>query len=222
MASKIYNIGCDFYSYIINDNIYKEGQILEPLSCIIKLGMLNLKDDGTKLQIIDNSIKFQSPSILQGTSRWLNGDTRSDLHNLSNPIQIAIEWYNPNTSDDLKYIYEKSLLGLNVLSKSYNADTVSSLVANTITHYKLLLKNALDKNNNSSECSKIKIEEQNNDYKSLWTQSEINIIKNLLEISSKKKEDNKKYDNYLNSIENILNDKDEEIRNIVYKNKTKI
>ena len=222
MASKIYNIGYDLYSYIINDNIYKEGQILEPLSCIIKLGMLNLKDDGTKLQIIDNSIKFQSPSILQGTSRWLNGDTRSDLHNLSNPIQIAIEWYNPNTSDDLKYIYEKSLLGLNVLSKSYNADKVSSLVANTITHYKLLLKNALDKNSNSIECTKIKIEEQNNDYKSLWTESEINIIKNLLEISSKKKEDNKTYDNYLNSVENILNDKDEEIRNIVFKNKTKI
>ena len=222
MASKIYNIGYDLYSYIINDNIYKEGQILEPLSCIIKLGMLNLKDEGTKLQIIDNSIKFQSPNFLQGTSRWLNGDTRSDLHNLSNPIQIAIEWYNPNTSEDLKYIYEKSLLGLNILSKSYNTDVVSSLVANTITHYKLLLENALDKNSYSKDCIKVKIEEQNNIYKSLWTPSEINIIKNLLEISSKKKKENKSYENYLNSIENILNDKDEEIRNIVFKNKTKI
>ena len=76
--------------------------------CVIKLAMLHLKKEGTKLQIIDNSIKFDCPRVLQGPNRWLSGDNRSDLHNLSNPLHISLEWYNPEKSDDLKYIYTRA------------------------------------------------------------------------------------------------------------------
>jgi hypothetical protein len=199
--------------------------LLEPLTCIIKLCILHLKDEGTKLQIINNSIKFQEPDLLQGTSRWLNGDTRSDLHNLCNPIQISLEWYNPDDNDDLKYIYTRALLGVESLGKSYNIDTISSLVANTISHYKILIQSGIDNStfigdtNISDSSSEVEI---NNQYKNLWTRNEISIIKSLLEISIEKKSKNENYSKYLESMESILDDKDERVRAILFKTNTNI
>tara|TARA_B100000963_G_C22595263_1_gene657508 strand:- start:478 stop:1158 length:681 start_codon:yes stop_codon:yes gene_type:complete len=225
MATIFQNIGTNIYNYFVTEDTIKKFQLLEPLTCIIKLCILNLKDKGTKLQIINNSIKFQEPDLLQGTNRWINGDTRSDLHNLCNPIQIALEWYNPNDSDELKYIYNNALLGIDSLGKAYNIDTISSLVANTISHYKILIQSGIDNskfigdNNISDTNSEIEI---NNQYKNLWTQGEISIIKSLLEISINKKKNGENYDKYIESIESILDDKDIRVKQILFKNNTNI
>lgn len=225
MASILQNLGSNIYNYFISDDTIQNCQLLEPLTCIIKLCILHLKNEGTKLQIINNSIKFQEPDLLQGTSRWLNGDTRSDLHNLCNPIQISLEWYNPNDNDDLKYIYTMALLGVESLGKSYNIDTISSLVANTISHYKILIQSGLDNStfigdtNISDSSSEVEI---NNQYKNLWTTNEIGIIKSLLEISIEKKSKNENYSKYLESMESILDDKDERVRAILFKTNTNI
>jgi len=225
MASILQNLGSNIYSYFMSDDTIQNCQLLEPLTCIIKLCILHLKDEGTKLQIINNSIKFQEPDLLQGTSRWLNGDTRSDLHNLCNPIQISLEWYNPDDNDDLKYIYTRALLGVESLGKSYNIDTISSLVANTISHYKILIQSGIDNStfigdtNISDSSSEVEI---NNQYKNLWTTNEINIIKSLLEISIEKKSKNENYSKYLESMESILDDKDERVREILFKTNTNI
>jgi hypothetical protein len=225
MASILQNLGSNIYNYFISDDTIQNCQLLEPLTCIIKLCILHLKDEGTKLQIINNSIKFQEPDLLQGTSRWLNGDTRSDLHNLCNPIQISLEWYNPDDNDDLKYIYTRALLGVESLGKSYNIDTISSLVANTISHYKILIQSGIDNStfigdtNISDSSSEVEI---NNQYKNLWTRNEISIIKSLLEISIEKKSKNENYSKYLESMESILDDKDERVRAILFKTNTNI
>jgi hypothetical protein len=225
MASILQNLGSNIYNYFISDDSIQNCQLLEPLTCIIKLCILHLKDEGTKLQIINNSIKFQEPDLLQGTSRWLNGDTRSDLHNLCNPIQISLEWYNPDDNDDLKYIYTRALLGVESLGKSYNIDTISSLVANTISHYKILIQAGLDNSTFigdstiSDSSSEVEI---NNQYKNLWTTNEISIIKSLLEISIEKKSKNENYSKYLESMESILDDKDERVREILFKTNTNI
>jgi hypothetical protein len=163
--------------------------------------------------------------MLQGTSRWLNGDTRSDLHNLCNPIQIALEWYNPTDNDELKYIYERALLGIDSLGISYNITTVSSLIANTISHYKILIQSGLDNSNfigNSDIIDTSSEVEINNQYRNLWANNEITIIKSLLEIAVDKKNKNENYNKYLESIESILDDKDDKIREIIYKNNTNI
>ncbi len=43
MTTVIYNLGQNLYNLIMADKTIKEGQILEPLSCVIKLAMLHLK-----------------------------------------------------------------------------------------------------------------------------------------------------------------------------------
>tara|TARA_Y100001960_G_scaffold309052_1_gene367038 strand:+ start:944 stop:1831 length:888 start_codon:yes stop_codon:yes gene_type:complete len=84
----------------INDKREK-NVIIDPLTCIIKLGVLSFKDLGTKVSVSHNSINFYQPSLLQGTWRFLNRDNREDLHNLYNPIIKAISWYlNDNSLED--------------------------------------------------------------------------------------------------------------------------
>ena len=79
----------------------EKNVIIDPLTCIIKLGVLSFKDSGTKVSVIHNSINFYQPSLLQGIWRFLNRDNREDLHNLYNPIIKAISWYlNDNSLED--------------------------------------------------------------------------------------------------------------------------
>ena len=38
--------------------------ILEPLSCVLKLALLQYKPVGTKISVVNNAIKFNEPSFL--------------------------------------------------------------------------------------------------------------------------------------------------------------
>ena len=63
--------------------------ILDPLSVIIKLAILGNKPIGTKLLIINNTMKFQEPGPFQAICRIYYQSNRSDLQFIYNPIHIA-------------------------------------------------------------------------------------------------------------------------------------
>ena len=228
VTSTLYN---GFINTFISDNSEKQEQILEPLTCIIKLGILYLKEDGTKLQIIGNSIHYYSPNVLQGTNRWIRGDNRNDLHNLSNPIKIALDWYTPDENDDISNLLKYAVSGLRKLGESYNIDNVSSLIGNTISHYINLITTVLNKEGDVTKTGVVetaktgkKTQETtaSNAYKDIWTIDEISIINKLFQIAITKKTANDNYEHYIKSIQSILNDKDEKIREIVHMKTTKI
>ena len=220
ITNTLYN---GFVNIFITDQQEKQEQILEPLTCIIKLGILFLKEDGTKLQIIGNSIHYHSPTVLQGTNRWIRGDNRNDLHNLSNPIKIALDWYTPSDSNDISNLLSYAVGGLRKLGESYNIDNVSSLIGNTISHYINLITRALEKEPNTKSIEVNNCDNSdNNVYKDIWTKDEISIINKLFAIAITKKESNDNYEHYIKSIQSILNDKDDKIREIVYMKTTKI
>ena len=52
-------------------------QILEPLSCMIRLAILSFKENGTKISICGNRITYQTYNFIQGAMRWTNGDKRT-------------------------------------------------------------------------------------------------------------------------------------------------
>tara|TARA_B110000971_G_C20030224_1_gene511034 strand:- start:392 stop:1069 length:678 start_codon:yes stop_codon:yes gene_type:complete len=219
ITNTIYN---GFVNIFVTDQQEKQEQILEPLTCIIKLGILYLKEDGTKLQIIGNSIHYYSPSVLQGTNRWIRGDNRNDLHNLSNPIKIALEWYTPSETTDISNLLSYAVKGLSKLGESYNIDNVSSLIGNTISHYINLITMALNKKPIELKDELKDDRNNSNVYKDIWTSDEIAIINKLFEIAITKKKENDSYEHYIKSIQSILNDKDEKIREIVHMKTTKI
>ena len=84
---KMYNI----YEYLPKDTT--KQLLLEPLSCVLKLSLLQYKPIGTKISVSNNSINFHEPSFIQGITRSIGGDSRQDLHNICHPLMKCLEWY---------------------------------------------------------------------------------------------------------------------------------
>lgn len=128
----------NYFSYV--DRIL----VLEPFTCIIRLGMLAFKPIGTKICITENSIYLQEPGLLQGTFRWMSGDNRNDLHFLKEPITKAIGEYDLKNNTSIHYIFKLAVRGLRRLKLSYNSDTNSSLTSHSIDYYIKTLEDALE------------------------------------------------------------------------------
>ena len=150
---------------------YDYNIILEPLTCIIRLILLNYKEKGTKISIDNNSINYDYPNQFQGIIRNFKGDSREHLHNIYNPLEKSFVWYN---KDDEKYefLYLKCISGLNKLRDTYDK---KSTIHHTLQHF-------IDIINNNLQGKKIDNNIHSNDYtlsdefKNYWKESEINII----------------------------------------------
>tara|TARA_B110000967_G_C18885099_1_gene563508 strand:- start:838 stop:1455 length:618 start_codon:yes stop_codon:yes gene_type:complete len=184
-----------FYNSIFVEN-KKKNIILEPISCIVKLIILNYKEAGTKVSISDNSIDFYEPSQYQGLLRNFNGDGREDLHNIYNPILKCIEWYPPDNDIKYKYFYTKCIEGLEKLITSYDRD---STISRTLDLYCKTLKDALDG---------LKVDINNEDesplldtLKDFWKKEEIELIYSLFQIIDV----NEIEEERITYIENIVN-----------------
>ena len=189
---KYYNM---FYNSIFVEN-KKKNIILEPISCIVKLIILNYKEAGTKISISDNSIDFYEPSQYQGLLRNFNGDGREDLHNIYNPILKCIEWYPPDNDIKYKYFYTKCIEGLEKLITSYDRD---STISRTLDLYCKTLKDALNGQkvdiNNEDESPLL------DTLKDFWKKEEIELIYSLFQIIDV----NEIEEERITYIENIVN-----------------
>ena len=67
--------------------------IFDPLTTIIKLAVLKNKKIGTKISIKNNNIYIQEIGMFQSIVRYYHGDTKSDIHFLSIPIELACNRY---------------------------------------------------------------------------------------------------------------------------------
>lgn len=127
----------------------KVDMILEPLQAMIQLALLSICPIGTKLQIQENILSVQTPTLIQPVSRWYHADKKDDLYFLYSVIKRFIKWYHPASnkkspvSQELyQLITVMSVEGLNQLFKTY-----SSAEANTVIHVIQMYKNLLEYNN---------------------------------------------------------------------------
>lgn len=182
----------DIVAYFFNKNDKKS--ILDPLTCLIRLAILNFKPTGTKISVYNSKISYNEPCIFQGPLRWTYGDKRGDLHNLYNPIKKSLIWYDRD-KDEIKGIMSYSVKGIENLKRSYDPN---SIITHSLDHYITLL---------SGSCEHKKEEEDNIIYKKIqdmWNDREISIIYNLLlELSEIKK--NKGSREHINSLINSIN-----------------
>lgn len=190
-------------------------QILDPLSSLIRLSLLSFKERGCKISISNNRIYFQPQNISQGPVRWIYGDNRNDLHNLYNPIEHAVLWYDPKTNEDIANIFTYSIKGLEKLKNSYvNKDCKfgdSNLVCHSINHYINIINLRLK---NGDVISTIQDNEITN-LKYLWNKDEIMVVNTLLNIASHKKDNKEDFKYLIHSIEAILDGKDTLIKTIL-------
>ena len=132
-------------------NIWKKEKniIIDPLSCLIKLSILSLYPEGTKICISNNSISYCNPNVLQGSIRFINGDAREDLHNLFKPIQKSIEWFSnePKYNDKINVLYKMCQRGLTKLKKCYEPN---STIQHSIDYYISYINENLNENINEN------------------------------------------------------------------------
>lgn len=192
-----------------NDN----SQILDPLSTVVRMVLLNYKPIGTKISIYNNKIHYQEPSIIQGTIRWHNGDKRTDLHNLLNPLLLANLWFNSGDSE-IEYIFSRAMDGLENIKKSYKDS--GEAICHAISHYITIL--------NSDDKIKKEVKKINNviynKIHEIWSQDELNIIYSLLKyIDDLDKNDANfkkiEMEYYVKSIESIIDGKDKIINSFL-------
>lgn len=205
-----------------------DEQILDPMSTIIKLSLIKFYEKGTKISIFENSIELQKPSIFQGAIRWTQGDKRTDLHNLYAPIEKALEWYNPKDDKTLKYIFELAKDGLQLLKEVYTELGNSNLVSHTISYYITIIDNKLKGIDSQINLDTIltesiyKEDSGINRLQTIWTPNEIKIVYHSLLQITEGKSKNKNLDNYVNSIISILEGKDKQVRELLYRRMTSI
>ena len=148
----------------------KIDTILEPLQAMIQLSLLSVCPQGTKLQIQENILYVQAPTVIQPITRWYNSDKKDDLYFLYSVIKRFIKWYNPTSNRKsplsvglYQLITSMAIEGLQNLFKTYSATD-----ANTVIHVLQMYKNLLEYNNDKilvdeymvdMEKGKIKIDE---------------------------------------------------------------
>jgi hypothetical protein len=201
----------------------KKDSILDPLTCLVRLSILEFKPVGTKISLNNNKIKYNEPNVLQGAMRWTNGDTREDLHNLFNPLKKAVLWYD-TTDGEIKNIFSYSIKGLEKLQSSYNNNSVISHSIQLYIDYlkKNLIRNPKQIFNDEEEENTI-----SKQLKELWNEREITILNNIileLEDNRKKNTENliDEQDALIKTLETILVRKEEKVSNILFENTTSL
>lgn len=181
-------------TYLKDDD--SNNVLLEPFSCILKLGILFYKPIGTKISITKNSIYYNDASIYQGVLRTYAGDSRDDLHNICYPIMIALKWF-PKSDKRFDFFYQQCILGLTYLKNNYDRN---SLTNHTLSHYIELI------NNDSNETKPISGSPLINSLKDFWVKEEIDIIFSLFKYALTKDDADKQF--YIKIIEKIIDNKE--------------
>ncbi len=204
-----------------NINDKNKSQVLDPLSSLIRLALLNYKPIGTKLSFYNNTINFQEPDFLQSAKRWSSGDNRNQIHNLYNPIFKIHQWYDIK-QPQFVFVLKKAKSGLQNLIQCYTKD--SSTISHSINYYIETIDNILNDNikkddlENTTDIYSIKL-------KDLWSDREIQIIHLLLQDIDEKKNNQGKFNNIdslIQAIESILIGKDKFVYDIVNKLSTSL
>jgi hypothetical protein len=208
--------------YITKISYDEKQQILVPFASLIRLILLYYMPEHTKISILNNRIYYQTPGIMQGIFRWYNGDKGAHLHNVNTAINKSIDWY--NSKNRIIYnIFLETIIGLECLKEQYK-DT--KIIQHSIILY---IKNITDELNipstemDSKSLFKLKICDNDNNLTienklfNLWSEEEIKLIHDMIEILKKTNFNNVNYSNnhMINSIIKILDGKDEEAHNII-------
>ena len=215
----------NFKEFIVSLFETKRDSILDPMTCIIRLSILEFKPIGTKISLNNNKIKYNDPSAIQGALRWSNGDNREDLHNLFNPLKKAVLWYDVK-NPEIKNLINYSIRGLEKLQSSYNKNSV---ISHSMQYYIDYLRNSLDEKNKNQNNQTNEEEENENtiskQLRDLWNEREITIINNIiLELEDNRKASKPEFiqeqESLIKTMETILNRKEQKVSNILFENTT--
>jgi hypothetical protein len=165
--------------------------LLDPLTTVIKLSMLQYKSSKTKIRIANNKIAFSEASFFQGINRWMGGDSRSNIHYLYLPILYFcyLKYECQHSTENIPHnfsvvveIFNKLVIdGLQELKKTY-LDSQNDLVINCLDLYLLMLSSE-DEPSIRQRYDKMNVTTKNTyeEFLKCWRPKNIEIIKELFD-----------------------------------------
>ena len=203
----------------------KKIQILDPMSCLCKLGLLAYYPLGTKISITNNIITFQEPDNIQWVKRTYNGDGKNDISILYNPILKAIRWYiilKQNDKNDISLkavtnIIKYGLQGLEKLEYTYNF----GIVTLAIKFIKLNLRLCIEKKMDLEQFIILnELEEEDNvinysKIQQIWKKDKIELISQQFNLLQQNKNDDSAVHYLIKSIKSQLMETDFKFQELV-------
>ncbi len=166
LSSRFFSIIGGFLSRTKENNM-----IIDPLSCMIKISILNFRPVGTKLCVMDNGLVLHDPTFYQGPLRSIYGVGREDLHNLCKPIQKCVDWFLQTEDREMNYLSGLATRGLQRLLSTYSSNCT---IKYTIEYYiNIIEEKTLSKDYSPENRIHTFLQE-------LWTKREIHIVIEML------------------------------------------
>jgi len=157
---------------------------LEPLSAVIKIGLLFYSSEGSKLAI-DKTVSIMEPTIYTPLLRTISGDSRDCIQLLNRPIKTVLKSYSINS---IEIILINCIKGLNTLKLNYR----DSIAESCLELYIQQIKQALT------------TKEQNNGVRGNWQQEHIDIIERLFVSLDSAKREGLCTTDLMDSVKNIV------------------
>lgn len=214
-------------SNVLNANQSK-NVILDPFTTIVRLSLLYVLPQGTKIGIYDHQITYYTPGDLQGLYRFFRGDKRSDLHNLFQPIRKSVDWYD-RSNEKIKYIFDLAHSGLVKLKDNYhtsntNSDNSTYITLNVFDNILMGRQDDLYESITPERAEVIKRELETSvdnaihtNLRKMWSEHDINAVYDLLnKVSSE--DDSVSRNELIEVIKKFLETKDNIVKKIIDKN----
>ena len=191
--------------------------ILDPLSVIIKLAILSNKPVGSKILIMNNTMKIQEPGPFQGLCRLYFQSNKTDLQFIYNPINIACITFLSNKSlkehPSIVNLFICAQEGLKKLIETYKNCSIITLCLN---YYYAIITNHLEQKNNDfmfykDSMTMLYTNEVITKLNGQWTEEKIKIILELINFLTN---DNMATNN-VKSLENIIDNIDYNTKSIL-------
>ena len=175
--------------------------LLEPLSCLLRLAMLQFMPEGTKLGIHRSRIYIVDPWTLQPLVRWYMGSSRDDLFFLLRPVVAAKMRFNQK-DEDLKRIMLHASMGLRALQRTYAKEAnVAGQCLKLYSQY-LTGEAEIDEEDFATDDFATQIY---GEYRKIWSKKELAIARGILDMA---RSDNCNSRSWVRALGEILNSKE--------------
>ena len=205
------------------ENREQPKYLLDPLTSIVKLAMLQYKCLHTKIRIYNNKISYSDPTFFQPLNRWMMGDSRANIHYLYLPIlYFCYLKYdclknndNPMSPSLIKVteiFNEAAVKGLQALKVTYQ-HSKNDLVINCLDLYLLMLGSEDEPSiRKRYETANITTKKTYEEFLKCWTPNNVEVLLRLFE-ELRDRSDNREYveknlkvvDDYLEAINHSIN-----------------
>ena len=160
------------------------------------------------------------PTYTQGVTRWLNQDSKNDLHFLYNVLRRYYKWYKKDsTSKIYSYIFELGKRGVGKLIQTYEQSNQPAITKILKIYYSILIKESYELFISEEEATTI-----DNVFQSvskIYNMKLLAVVYNTLRlIEDEKRESEKQY--YYSGLKSILTPFNEKIRKWITKNLSSI